>query len=128
MQVAAELGAKSPTSTAELTQEEEALIGPDLVQEAPFDNDAYKGQQLCLEASSHGRQLQPIASSHFRQSSGSSYGQDTAQPRLSGSTTESSPHLVPTHSYRHGRVQQDGRTGRTAASVGSIAAAELQPA
>ena len=128
VQVAAELGAKSPTSNGDLLPEEKALFATDFVQEMPFDTAAYGAQQLRLEASSHGSQPEPTASSPSHESNGSQNGQDTVQPpHLHSGSSSCPPHLVPTHSYRHGRVQQDSITGRTAVSKDEVAA-ELQPA
>lgn len=126
MQVAAELGAKSPTNSGDLLPEEKALVAADFVKEVPFDNVACGGQQLRLEASSYDSQPEPTASSPSKQSSGSQMGQDTIQPHLHSGSSSCPPHLVPTHSYRRGRVQQNSTTGRTAASVDKVA--ELQPA
>ena len=125
--MAAEVGAKSPTSSGELTPEEEALVATNFVQEAPLDNAAYEGQQLRLEASSDGSHVGLTARGHSKQDSGRECEQDTEQLHVPSSFSRSPPYPVPTHSYRHDRVQHDSTTNRTAASIGS-AAAKLQPA
>lgn len=127
--MAAELGAKSATGNCELTAEEEALVATPFVQEVEFDNAAYYGQQLQLEAeaSSRSSQLDPTASSHSEQSSGSQSSQDTVHSQLARSSSSASPQLSPTHIYRHGRLQHDGTNGSTDTSSDNTAA-ELQPA
>ena len=127
VQVAAELGAKSPTSSGDLTPEEEALVATNSVLEGPFDNAEYEGQQLRLQASSDRRHPETTPSSHSKQASGGHSVQDTVQSKVLSGASGSPTHPVPTHSYRHGRVLQKSATNRTAASIDN-AAAELQPA
>ena len=126
--MAAELGAKSTTGNCELTAEEEELVATPFVQEVEFDNAAYHGQQLQLEAeASRSSQLDPTASSHSEQSGGSQSSQDTVHSQLARSSSSASPQLSPTHIYRHGRLQHDGTNGSTDTSSDNTAA-ELQPA
>lgn len=126
-QVAAELGAKPPMSTCDLTAEEEASIATDIDQQAHSDGAAYAGQQLRLEGSSHGSPLGPTVSSQPAQSSGSQGGEDTVHAQHPSSSSDTLPSLVPTHSYRHGMLQRDRPVDRND-STRDDAAAELQPA
>lgn len=125
-QVAAGLGAKPPTSTGELTPDEEALIATDLVQEEQYDGAAYLEQQpLRLNGPSHDSQLPPTASSQAESSFGSQSKGDTVHAQHPSSSSGAAPHLVPTHSYRHGRLQHDSMVDKIDSSD---TAAELQPA
>ncbi len=127
-QVAAELGAKPPMGTSDLTAEEEASIASDIVQQAQSDGAADAGQQLRLGGPSQGSSLDPTASSsQSEQSSGSQNGDDTVHAQHPSSSSDTLPNLVPTHSYRHGRLQHDHSLDRKDGTRDDTAA-ELQPA
>ena len=127
VQVAAELGAKSTKGNDQLTAEEQALAVTEFVTEASSNQSVHDRPQLSLAGPANDSQARPAVSNQPHQNAGSQTGQRTTHLRPPTKFDSTPSQFTPTHSYRHGKLQQDMPSSRAESAVGN-AKADLQPA